>query len=159
MNKKDLVQQLKQILSSELDRTTRSANAAKAGAIHEESRAEGDKDTRATEASYLARGQAMRVADLEEALARVSFMDVRSFGPDDSIGISALVCVENESDERWYFVVPSGAGYTLQAGETNVLSITLNSPLGKELEGKHEGDDFDFKRAGKLEEMVIIDVA
>jgi len=158
MNKTNLKQQLKEILSAELDRMTRSANADRAGAIHEESRAEGAKDTRATEASYVARGKAMRVADLQEALKRVSFMELRSFGPDDPIGQSALVCVETETDERWYFIVPGGPGYTLQAGETQVLTITLQSPFGQELEGKQEGDDFDFNRGGKLEEMVIIEV-
>ena len=39
---------------------THSAEQTRSGVVHEDSRAEGDKDMRSTEQSYIARGQAMR---------------------------------------------------------------------------------------------------
>jgi hypothetical protein len=49
---------LRRRITETLDGLVDSQNAAQAGSIHEETRAEDPKDTRATEASYLARGLA-----------------------------------------------------------------------------------------------------
>ena len=59
------------------------------GVTHEDAKAEGDKDMRATEASYIARGQAMRVEQLGADHGRVHGMKLRAFAPADPIGISA----------------------------------------------------------------------
>ena len=50
-------------------RGARAVDAAE-GATHEENRAEGDKDMRSTEASYVARGHAERTVQLEQALVQ-----------------------------------------------------------------------------------------
>src|SRR5262245_3484546 len=104
MDKHALIAALCESLEAEITRATESAERTRAGAIHEEARPENDKDTRALEASYLARGQAQRVVDLQQALKQVRFMDVRAFGPDDEIGISALVQLQSERESRWYFL-------------------------------------------------------
>ena len=51
--------------------------AATEGATHSEARPENDKDTRGLELSYLARGQAQRVAELQIVLGAVSEMRLR----------------------------------------------------------------------------------
>ena len=81
-----------------------SARQTRLGATHEESRAENDKDTRGLEASYLARGQAARVEETEEAVTRLSFLELGSFGPDDRIALSALVTVDVDGAERRYLL-------------------------------------------------------
>ena len=51
---------------------TQSQKGTQAGAVHEETRAEDPKDTRATEASYLARGLAGRARRSRGSVARLA---------------------------------------------------------------------------------------
>ena len=54
-------------VSADLEAVTESQQKTQAGATHAESKSESDKDTRATESSYLARGLAKRVGELRNA--------------------------------------------------------------------------------------------
>ncbi|MBA2542439.1 MAG: hypothetical protein H0V17_22550, partial [Deltaproteobacteria bacterium] len=84
--------------------------AAIEGATHPEARAENDKDTRGLEQSYLARGQAQRVAELEAGVANVTAMALRAFGDGDPIASGALILVEEGGKRTHYFVAPAGGG-------------------------------------------------
>ena len=53
-----------------LERLIASQQATQAGATHEETQPENDKDTRAIEATYLARGLAERVESLENGVTQ-----------------------------------------------------------------------------------------
>jgi transcription elongation GreA/GreB family factor len=144
----ELVAQLADMLA-----TARIAHAsAVEGATHSEAKAESDKDTRGLEQSYIARGQAQRVADLDVAVADVTAMALNDCG---AVAMSAVVTVE-EDGERVYFVAPHGGGNTL-AG--NVQVVTLSSPIGKALLGKRAGDDVELRLAGKARTMVVVRVA
>ncbi|MCB9613277.1 MAG: GreA/GreB family elongation factor [Sandaracinus sp.] len=135
------------------------AEATREEATHEEAKPENDKDTRAVEQSYLARGQAQRVEDMAESITRLRFMELPSFGPDDAIAAGALVEVEldDESTQRW-FVVPVGGGMTVeQAGET-IRLITPASPVGQALVGKFEGDDFEVRVQRKVRHYAVLSV-
>ena len=67
-DKQQLLAALVAQLDGQVDGMSRRAREAAASATHEESRPENDKDTRAIEESYLARGQAKRAAEAEAAL-------------------------------------------------------------------------------------------
>jgi transcription elongation GreA/GreB family factor len=122
------------------------------GATHSEAKAENDKDTRGLEQSYIARGQAQRVADLEAAVLEVEKLALRECS---TVSMSALVTVEEDGDARVYFVAPHGGGNTL-AGGVNV--ITLSSPIGKALIGKRVDDEVELRLAGKTRSLVITHV-
>jgi transcription elongation GreA/GreB family factor len=127
--------------------TARAAHAAAIeGATHPEAKAENDKDTRGLEQSYIARGQAQRVAELEAAIDAVKAMQLRTFGDDAAVAISALVVVDEDGDAHRYWLAPHGGGATL-AGDVSV--VTLGSPLGRALLGKHAGDEIELPLAGK----------
>ena len=80
-------------------------------ATDREHKAQNKYDTFGLEASYLARGQAQRVEDLTEALARLRAMPLRAFGDGEGIQSSALVEVENAEGERdLLFLVGAGGG-------------------------------------------------
>ncbi len=141
----ELLAQLTEMLA-----TARAAHAsAMEGATHSEAKAENDKDTRGLEQSYIARGQAQRVADLETAVADVEKMKL---APCSVVAMSALVSAREEDDERRYFVAPHGGGNTL-AGDIHV--ITLSSPIGKALLGKAPGDEVELRLAGKARTLTI----
>ena len=72
MTKAALKAELIAALTVALDTARRAHAAAIEGATHAEAKPENDKDTRGLEQSYLARGQAQRVAELEAGLADVT---------------------------------------------------------------------------------------
>ena len=154
MDKHALIRELVQSLEQEVARAIESAERTRAGATHEEARPENDKDTRALEQTYLARGQALRVVDLQQALKQVQFMEVRTFGPDDAIGISALVQLECGNETRWLLFAAAGGGRNLQHEGMTVDVITPEAPLGQALAGRYLDDEFTLRS----KEYVIVSV-
>jgi transcription elongation GreA/GreB family factor len=148
IDKKALLAELVARLDAELGRAQKRARDAADGATHEENRAEGDKDMRATEASYIARGHSGRVNELEEALARVSTLELLAFEPGARIAVSALVELDHDSRRLHYFLVPAAGGERLSVGGAEVQTLTLQSPLGKALIGLSEGEDAELPGAG-----------
>jgi transcription elongation GreA/GreB family factor len=137
--------------------TARAAHrAATEGATHTEARQENDKDTRGLEQSYLARGQAQRVAEIEIGLAQVSAMTLRSFAAGDAVALGALVTLEEGDAERLVFVAPHGGG-TVLSGDVRV--VTPSSPFGSTLLGKHVDDAVNVPLQDRVRSLVIIDIA
>ena len=141
IDKKLLLALLKERLESELERAHKRAKDAADGATHEENRAEGDKDMRSTEASYVARGISGRVAEMEEALLRVSALELVSFPPGARIAVSALVELAQNGRHSQYFLVPAGGGERLNVAGVDVQTLTTQSPLGAVLLGLTEDDE------------------
>ena len=150
---------LRESLSRALAIAVESAASAREGATHEESRAEGDKDMRSTEQSYLARGQAMRVDELAEQLQRLELVPLRSYGEDDAIGPGALVRVSIDDEERIFFVVPHGGGTELDIDGVRVTAVTPASPVGSALSGRRVGEDFELAMRGAMREWIVEEIA
>lgn len=142
-------------MTRELESMERAHQETKKGATHEEAKPENDKDTRALEQSYLARGQAARVAELRTDLAEVRNMPLRAFGEDDPIAVGALVTAEDESGAQTFFMAPKGGGAIL-SGEVRV--VTPKSPIGAALLQKRTGDDVSLTLAGRTRELSIVHV-
>ncbi|MFT3695554.1 MAG: GreA/GreB family elongation factor [Kofleriaceae bacterium] len=146
MTKKKLVEELLAQLNASLE-TARAAHAsAIEGSTHPEARAENDKDTRGLEQSYLARGQAQRVAELEAAIGDVTALALRS---GDKVTLSSLVTVD---DKQRYFIAPAGGG-AIVGGDIQV--ITHNSPIGRALLGKSVDDVVEIELRGQKRELEI----
>lgn len=129
--------------------TARAAHAAAVeGATHSEAKAENDKDTRGLEQSYLARGQAQRVAELEAAASDVAALKLRTCV---AVAMSAVVVVEEDGKRSEYFVAPGGGGTVLADG---VQVITPSSPIGTALLGKRADDVVEFR--GREIEIVSV---
>jgi len=111
------------------------------GATHEENKPENDKDTRAIEQSYLARGQALRVVELTNELAVASALELRRFDAATPIAVSALVGLDDGERTSFYFVSPAGGGLTLDVGDVAVRVLTPQAPLGRALLGQTLGSD------------------
>jgi transcription elongation GreA/GreB family factor len=135
--------------------TTRAAEDARAGATHEENKSEGDKDMRATESSYLARGQAIRVEELAEQLQRLEVMQLETLRPTDPIGSGALVRLTVDEEPRVFFVVPFGGGTELEVDGEKVTVVTPASPVGQALVGRRAGEDFELMARGAMREWVV----
>ncbi len=133
-----------------LETMAHAAEDARKGATHEENRSEGDKDMRATEQSYVARGQAMRTEKLAEEVAHFVSMPVRSYGKGDRVGPGALVRVRIDDEPRVFFVVAQGGGTDLVVDGVKITVLTPFSPAGTLLLGKEVGDDFELPAGGKV---------
>ena len=146
--KRELLAQLEQQLAS-----ARAAHAAATeGAISDEARPENDKDTRVLEQSYLARGHAQRVADLETA---VTVIDAMTIAPAQKVAVGALVVVEEDDRERAVFVAAHGGGLVI-GGDVTV--VTPTSPMGRALHGKRADDDCELVAGGAQRTLVIVEV-
>ncbi len=140
MNKQDLLQQITAALRAELDTCLNAARASSAAATDPDSKAENKYDTRSLEASYLARGQAFRVTELQEALHAFETLSPRRFEPGDAIGLGALVILQGGDGESFYLLGPAAGGTEVNCEGTEVLVITPASPLGQNLMGRRVGD-------------------
>jgi transcription elongation GreA/GreB family factor len=156
VSKKALLEALRARVLADFEAAIASQRDAQEGATHEEARPENDKDTRAIEASYMARGLAKRVADLGEAASLLANLVVVKFGDDDRVAMSALVTVESEDGASTrYFVAPAGGGIKLSIDGVDVAVITPSAPLGQALIGRRTDDEVTLR--GKV--LTIVDVS
>ncbi len=160
MTKASLRTELLALLETALAAARAAHAAAIEGATHAEAKPENDKDTRGLEQSYLARGVAQRVVELEAALADVTRLELRTFGADAPVALSALVTAMEGGAERRFFLAPAGGGSELAGG---VQVLTTSSPLGRALLGKRIDDEVEVKLPGtkgeKTRALVIIGIS
>jgi transcription elongation GreA/GreB family factor len=140
-------------LKNELAVAEKAFANTRAAATHEEAKPENDKDTRALEQSYLARGQAQRVEELRGAVADVETMQLRDANDGKPIGVGLVVDVSGDEKTASYFLAPHGGGARLANGAVQV--VTPKSPLGRAFLGKREGDETEVVLAGKSRVLSI----
>ena len=146
IDKDELLLELQRLVEADLDAITAGQQASQAGAVHAENKAEGDKDMRATESSYLARGLARRVMQLREAASKLSQLKNRVFTDESQIAMSALVEVEDEDEKRfYYYIAPSGGGIIVAVAGYKVSVVTPSSPLGLAMTGRRVDDEFELQ--------------
>lgn len=132
-------------LALELDTLERAQHAVQQAATHEEAKPENDKDTRALEQSYLARGQAIRAEALVEQLQLLRTMALPSLRGDSAIQAGALIALEDEQATRCVFLAPYGGGIGLEVDGVMVTVVTPVSALGRALLGRTVGDDIEVR--------------
>lgn len=136
----------------------RAAKDAREAATHEEAKPENDKDTRALEASYLAGAQAARVRDLEASIKMITAMPLVDCSAGALIQASAVVTLEDDDGKRTtFFCAPVGGGIVLAHGDSSIQVVTPQSPRGRALLGRSNGDVIEV--GGKpVRELTIVDV-
>lgn len=160
IDKRAIVDALAAALAEALAAARAAHAAAIEGATHAEARPENDKDTRGLEQSYLARGQAQRVAELEVACATVAKFAPATFADGAAIALGALVTTEDDDGTRArLFLAPAGGGTVLTVKRASIQVVTPQSPLGRELLGKTAGDDVELRVAAGARTLAIVEVA
>jgi transcription elongation GreA/GreB family factor len=159
IDKRALFEALRRQVSGDLERLEQSQRATVEGATHEEARPENDKDTRALESTYLARGLAERVAALENASRALSALKLRDFGGDDPVALGALVALEGDEGGARYFVVPAAGGRQLEHDGVTVKTVTPEAPLGRALLGSYLGDEVRVRTPQGVRELELVEVA
>jgi hypothetical protein len=153
IDKTILRDELARILAADLAVRERAYQAAREGATHEEAKPENDKDTRALEQSYLARGEALRIEELRTGLAEVRALRPRPARDADPASLCALVITEDEDGvEATLWLAPHGGGVKLAGG---VQVVTPRSPLGRALLGALPGDEREVVLAGRQRTVTV----
>ncbi|MBX3208560.1 MAG: GreA/GreB family elongation factor [Labilithrix sp.] len=159
--KRALVEVLLAKLDEELANMRRAAKDARDAATHEEAKPENDKDTRALEASYLAGAQAARVREIEGAIKAIGGMPLLDLAGGKAIQSSAVVTLEDENEQQTtFFVAPFGGGIALDVAGLSAQVVTPQSPRGRALLGRTEGDVIEVRgtKPGPARELTIVEV-
>ncbi len=161
MDKKQLIAEFIKIIEIDLALAIQAQKTTVEYATGEENKAENQYDTRGLEATYLARGQAERVADLRENLAFFKTTAIKNYNEDVAIGNCALVeivNIDNSEDQKTLLMMPKGGGLSLIYDNKPVQVVTATSPLGEALLGKQSGDEVKYTSGSKTWEYEIITV-
>jgi transcription elongation GreA/GreB family factor len=143
-NKNNIIKRIIKTLEEVLETARDSVARAHATATHKENVAENKYDTLGLEASYLAHGQAKRVAECEADLK--AYQNLKIETELKTISLGALITLINESEQKlWLFLGPKAGGVKVKSEEIDISIITASSPLGKKLLGCVEGDEFELK--------------
>jgi transcription elongation GreA/GreB family factor len=146
-------------LNEGLSHAAQSAEETRRDATHEEAKPENDKDTRALEQSYLARGQAMRAELLAERKEVLRFMPLPSLTADSPVCSGALVELSaDDGSTRVLFMAPHCGGTEVQVDGLEILVVTPGSPLGAAILGRQQGDDVSLTLRGRRRSYVISEV-
>jgi transcription elongation GreA/GreB family factor len=155
-SKAALKEELTLALEKQLAVLEQAYQATREAATHDEAKPENDKDTRALEQSYVARGQAQRVEEMRAGLADTRAMPLADFAKGRPAALGALVVVEENEHELTFFLAPNGGGIALCRGAVQV--VTTKSPLGRGLLGKRAGDVCETKVGDRTRELTVLAV-
>jgi hypothetical protein len=158
VKKQKLVQKIIDRLREDLALYHKAADAARAEATHEQSKAEHKYDTRGLEASYLARGQSRQAAELAAAIEKFEKLAVRDFAADDPIDAGAALELQGTRETNFYFIGPRGGGTEVVHDKKEFLVITPESPLGAQLIGKKQGEKCRLDIGGQKQEFKIANI-
>ena len=140
MTKQAVLDQFRAVLQADLDTLMRAAQGAFAAATDPDSKAENKYDTRTLEASYIARGQAKRVTELQEGVQAFSALSGIELDEGSAASLGSLVALEGPGGLDHYFIGPAAGGTEILHEGCEVVIITPSSPMGQNLVGRREGD-------------------
>lgn len=152
--KKELLQLVIAQLEEERNFLEASAKASFHAATDEENRPENQYDTRALEASYLAAAQNKRLQEVGKMIHVLRNFPLRA--SEGKVVSGSLLTLESEGEKFHYFLLPFGAGISLDKGGVRTTVVTVDSPLGTQLMGKKMGELVELKRAGGSREFEVL---
>jgi transcription elongation GreA/GreB family factor len=142
MDKFLLKQQVMERLAQDLLLAEQAVRTAHETATHEENIAENKYDTLGLEAAYLAAGQARRAEAIRQAMANWRQFQPSPYDARIGIRLGALVCLVDADDkQQQIFLGPDGGSMKLVSGDQLVQVISSETPLGRAMLGKCEGDE------------------
>ncbi|WP_418643960.1 GreA/GreB family elongation factor [Stutzerimonas kunmingensis] len=157
MNKTSLQQKIIATLEADREVARTVLAATHEAATHTESKAENKYDTRGLEAAYLADGQRRRLHEIETALAAYRNLQP-TIGSHEYVRVGALLCLEHDGVERWFFLGPDAAGLKLQHEGREILVISPRSPLGHGLLGRRIGDEVELRVNGQPQCYEVLEI-
>jgi len=157
MDKFLLQRQVLEQLAQDLLQVEQAARSAHETATHEENIAENKYDTLGLEAAYLATGQARRAETIRLAIANWRQFRPCPYDASKGIQLGALVClVDSDGKQLHLFLGPDGGSMKLLSGAQLVQVISSETPLGRAMLGKCEGDDVSIRVAQVRQQFEVV---
>ena len=160
LDKREIVECLKRSLAVELEALESVADQTREEVGSSETKSEGKYDTRSTEASYLARGQAWRIVGLRQLAAW--FGNLSCEHRFESVEVGALVEVSRGDEKaKLIFVAPVGglnSSVTISGEAHRVGVISQSSPMGSAMIGLLPGDGFEVDSPKGLVDWEVMSV-
>jgi len=159
----EILQQLEAIKLSAVN----AANQAHETATHSEAVARSKYETFGLEASYLAHGQAQRVAECSMDIKAFTELKLCAYNDVTPIGLGALVVIMDEKNDKQFLFIGPGAGgvkFTMTldplilSEEVEIMIITPSSPLGSALMGRFLDDSVVINIGDNRKEYEIVAV-
>jgi len=126
-------------------------------ATHKDCLGSSKYETMGTEASYLAHGQGLRLLEIKHALAY--FKQLKLPEPTSSIALCSLLTLNDEQGQQQHLWIAGDAGgLEIRHHKKIITVITPQSPLGRALLGKEQGDEITLRIAGKQRCYEISDI-
>jgi transcription elongation GreA/GreB family factor len=142
----DLISAIIKQLERELTTAIEAGQDAHESATHSESIADNKYDTLATEAAYLAHGQSVRIAQLQDSIHCYKHFQKPSFNRQSMIKLGAQVDIKNSANiDQQLFIGPAAGGLSIKNQTYNLQVITLATPLGQALLDKTIDEEFELK--------------
>ena len=156
MDKESLHQTILGELNTLHQDAIRAAIQAYDTATHAENVADNKYDTLGLEASYLAQGQAQRVAQCEANLTAFTDLKIIHFTQQTAISLGALIyLMDDGGTEQILFLSPVSGGAKIIFSGLKITLITPSAPLGKKLMGCYVYDEIDIELAGQKQHYDI----
>ncbi|MCW8966493.1 MAG: GreA/GreB family elongation factor [Candidatus Pacearchaeota archaeon] len=153
--KEDILEEVLHSLEKVLYEVKASSKHTKEQAIQAPSASESHSDTSKNQLQALSYSLDERVYTLEEEIkAIISYKVIDNLS---KVVLGSLVELENldSGEEKYYYVLPAGAGTQVQTEKGLVNIITTKSPIFVSMFGKIEGDDFEFRYGDLTQEYSI----
>ena len=155
----DLITAIIKQLESELATAVAASQDAHASATHSENIADNKYDTLATEAAYLAHGQSVRIADLQDSIHCYKRYQRPSFNQQSSIQLGARVDIENsEGVIQRLLLGPAAGGLSIKVQAHTIQVVTIATPLGQALLNKTIDEEFELRVNKLSQQLTIIDI-
>ncbi|MDX8391826.1 MAG: GreA/GreB family elongation factor [Mariprofundaceae bacterium] len=144
-------------LETDISLAEKAVKTAYDTATHKDCLGSSKYETMGTEASYLAQGQGLRLLEIKRALAY--FKQLKPLPPTTNIALCSLVTLSDEQGEQQnLWIAADAGGLKIQHVKKPITVITIQSPLGRVLLGKKEGDSVEICIAGKQHCYEILSV-
>ena len=155
LDKKIILEKLIENLQKELIEVEGAAKSTRDLVTADDLKSEGKYDTRAIEASYLASAQLKRV---EEIKTDIQMLEETELITTHKIQMGALVLLEYNGSERYYFLTSTSGGTILMIEGMTILVISVFSPLGNEALGLQAGESFEVETPKEMRTYKILSV-
>lgn len=159
MDKELLIKNIIDHLNRDRRLLLQAAQTAHQAATDPENLPDNKYETLALESSYVAQGQANRAQEITQALDLYRKLFLRRFSSDDHVYLTALVVIESGAGvRRSLFLGPAAGGLKVEFNGCEVVVITPESPLGRDLIGKEVGDVIEIVVDGSSIEYELIEL-
>jgi hypothetical protein len=131
-------------INDEIERLKTSFEASKNLSIDAPNRMQSRYDTMGIEAAWLSDGLAKKIEERKKELNILK--SIQDAEISDVIGIKSLIELKDDSNNKIskYFLLPVAGGIKINYMGNEIMTISKDSPIAKELFGKKEGDSIEL---------------